>query len=89
MDLRLKGKRAVVSGSTAGIGLGIAQALAAEGAVVIVNGRTEARVNAAMDKYASLFQARISPGSRQILPLPRVSRNSRSKHRKRMCSSTI
>ena len=50
MDLRLKGKRAVVSGSTAGIGLGIAQALAAEGAVVIVNGRTEARVNAALDK---------------------------------------
>ncbi len=39
MDLRLKGKTAVVSGSTAGIGLAIATALAAEGVSVIINGR--------------------------------------------------
>ena len=50
MDLGLKGKTAVVSGSTAGIGLGIATALAAEGASVIINGRTEARVAAAIEK---------------------------------------
>jgi NAD(P)-dependent dehydrogenase (short-subunit alcohol dehydrogenase family) len=50
MDFGLKGKRAVVSGSTAGIGLAIATALAAEGAKVVVNGRTEARVNAALEK---------------------------------------
>src|SRR5712692_5024498 len=50
MEFGLKGKRAVVSGSTAGIGFAIAAALAAEGATVIVNGRTEARVNAALDK---------------------------------------
>jgi NAD(P)-dependent dehydrogenase (short-subunit alcohol dehydrogenase family) len=50
MDFGLKGKTAVVSGSTAGIGLAIATALAAEGAKVIVNGRTEARVNAALEK---------------------------------------
>ena len=49
MDLGLRGKAAVVSGSTAGIGLAIATALAAEGAKV-VNGRTEARVAAALDK---------------------------------------
>ncbi|MGO8819344.1 MAG: SDR family NAD(P)-dependent oxidoreductase [Terriglobia bacterium] len=48
MDLGLKGKTAVVSGSTAGIGLGIASALAAEGASVVINGRTEARVAAAL-----------------------------------------
>jgi len=48
MDFGLKGKKAVVSGSTAGIGLAIATALAAEGAKVAVNGRTEARVNAAL-----------------------------------------
>jgi NAD(P)-dependent dehydrogenase (short-subunit alcohol dehydrogenase family) len=48
MDFGLKGKRAVVSGSTAGIGFAIAAALAAEGAQVIVNGRTEARVTAAV-----------------------------------------
>jgi NAD(P)-dependent dehydrogenase (short-subunit alcohol dehydrogenase family) len=50
MDFGLKGKNAVVSGSTAGIGLAIATALAAEGASVVVNGRTEARVNSALDK---------------------------------------
>ena len=44
MDLRLGGKRALVSGSTAGIGLAIAAELAREGARVVVNGRTEARV---------------------------------------------
>jgi len=53
MDLQLNGKRALVSGSTAGIGYAIAQALAAEGAHVIVNGRTEARVNAAVQKLKS------------------------------------
>jgi NAD(P)-dependent dehydrogenase (short-subunit alcohol dehydrogenase family) len=50
MDLGLRGKAAVVSGSTAGIGLAIATALAAEGARVVVNGRTEARVTAALEK---------------------------------------
>src|SRR3954464_4997796 len=48
MDLQLRGKRALVSGSTAGIGLAIAQALAREGASVIVNGRTQARADAAV-----------------------------------------
>jgi NAD(P)-dependent dehydrogenase (short-subunit alcohol dehydrogenase family) len=46
MDLKLKDKLALVSGSTAGIGLAIAQALAAEGARVIVNGRTQGAVDA-------------------------------------------
>src|SRR5882672_9238726 len=49
MDLGLKGKIAVVSGSTAGIGLAIGSALAAEGAHVVLNGRTEERVTAAVD----------------------------------------
>ena len=48
MDLELKGKRALVSGSTAGIGWAIAAGLAAEGAEVVLNGRTEARVEAAV-----------------------------------------
>jgi NAD(P)-dependent dehydrogenase (short-subunit alcohol dehydrogenase family) len=48
MDLELKGKTALVTGSTAGIGLAIATALAKEGASVIVNGRTEERVDRAV-----------------------------------------
>ncbi len=48
MDLQLVGKTALVSGSTAGIGLAIASGLAQEGATVYVNGRTEARVKQAM-----------------------------------------
>lgn len=48
MNLDLAGKTALVTGSTAGIGLAIATRLAREGADVIVNGRTEQRVNKAM-----------------------------------------
>jgi NAD(P)-dependent dehydrogenase (short-subunit alcohol dehydrogenase family) len=48
MDLGLRGKRALVTGSTAGIGLAIAKSLAAEGATVWVNGRTQDRVDAAL-----------------------------------------
>jgi len=47
MDLQLAGKQALVTGSTAGIGLAIAEALAGEGARVVVNGRGQARVDAA------------------------------------------
>jgi NAD(P)-dependent dehydrogenase (short-subunit alcohol dehydrogenase family) len=50
MDLGLKGKIAVVTGSTAGIGFAIANTLAAEGAQVIVNGRTQVRVDSAIEK---------------------------------------
>src|ERR1700676_4368333 len=53
MDLGLKGKSAVVSGSTAGIGLAIATVLAQEGARVVINGRTDARVAAALKTIQS------------------------------------
>jgi NAD(P)-dependent dehydrogenase (short-subunit alcohol dehydrogenase family) len=48
MDFGLKGKRALVTGSTAGIGFAIAKLLAREGAFVYINGRTEARVDKAV-----------------------------------------
>jgi NAD(P)-dependent dehydrogenase (short-subunit alcohol dehydrogenase family) len=48
VDLKLTGKTALVTGSTAGIGFAIAKSLASEGARVYVNGRTQERVDAAM-----------------------------------------
>src|SRR5881396_3953085 len=48
MNLQLENKLALVSGSTAGIGFAIAKALAAEGARVIINGRSETRVKEAI-----------------------------------------
>jgi NAD(P)-dependent dehydrogenase (short-subunit alcohol dehydrogenase family) len=53
MDLDLNGKLALVSGSTAGIGLAIATALAREGARVIVNGRAQPSVDAIVAKLRS------------------------------------
>ena len=50
MDLDLNGKVALVTGSTRGIGLATATGLARMGATVVVNGRTEATVTAAIDK---------------------------------------
>ena len=50
MELELKGKIALITGSTAGIGFAIAKRLASEGAEVIVNGRTEERVRDAIEK---------------------------------------
>jgi NAD(P)-dependent dehydrogenase (short-subunit alcohol dehydrogenase family) len=50
MDLQLEGKRALVTGSTAGIGYAIAEALLQEGVAVIVNGRRQERIATAVKK---------------------------------------
>jgi len=50
MDLQLDGKLALVTGSTAGIGFAVAESLARERCRVIINGRTQARVDAALAK---------------------------------------
>jgi NAD(P)-dependent dehydrogenase (short-subunit alcohol dehydrogenase family) len=61
MDLKLVGKAALVTGSTAGIGFAIAQSLAREGAHVTVNGRTQQRVDAALTQIrANVPAARLS-----------------------------
>jgi len=52
MKIDLSGAAALVTGSTSGIGHAIAKGLAAAGANVVVNGRTEARVEAAVAKLA-------------------------------------
>jgi NAD(P)-dependent dehydrogenase (short-subunit alcohol dehydrogenase family) len=53
MDLRLRGKRALITGSTAGIGFAIASGLARERAEVIVNGRSEKKVAEAVRRITS------------------------------------
>lgn len=52
MDLQLNNKLCLVTGSTAGIGYAIAEALVAEGARVIVNGRSQKSVDSAIAKLA-------------------------------------
>ena len=50
MDLGLRGRRALVTGSTLGIGFAAARQLAAEGASVIINGRSAERVDEAVGR---------------------------------------
>jgi NAD(P)-dependent dehydrogenase (short-subunit alcohol dehydrogenase family) len=56
MKIDLKGKTALVTGSTSGIGHAIARGLAAVGADVVVNGRTQAKVDAAVAAIAKAAQ---------------------------------
>ncbi len=50
MDLQLKNKKVLVTGSTAGIGYAIAEAMATEGATVILNGRNEDTLLKSLEK---------------------------------------
>jgi NAD(P)-dependent dehydrogenase (short-subunit alcohol dehydrogenase family) len=62
MNLELENKTALVTGSTAGIGLAIAANLAREGATVIINGRTKKRVNDAIKLILSQYSnAKLEP----------------------------
>jgi NAD(P)-dependent dehydrogenase (short-subunit alcohol dehydrogenase family) len=55
MDLQLKGKKAFISGSTQGIGFAIAKRLLEEGTSVIINGRSEEKVNDAVKRLAETY----------------------------------
>jgi NAD(P)-dependent dehydrogenase (short-subunit alcohol dehydrogenase family) len=55
MKIDLTGKTALVTGSTSGIGNAIAKGLAAAGASVVVNGRTQAKVDAAVAALAKVL----------------------------------
>ncbi|MGB3835024.1 SDR family NAD(P)-dependent oxidoreductase [Castellaniella sp.] len=55
MNIELKGHKAVVTGSTAGIGRAIAEGLVRAGAAVVINGRTQKRVDAALREISALF----------------------------------
>ena len=60
MDLQLSHRKAFISGSTKGIGFGIARRLLQEGAEVIINGRSRAGVDEAVHKLQSLAPGRVS-----------------------------
>lgn len=64
MDLQLNNKKALISGSTAGIGLAIAKRLAAEGAEVIVNGRTQERIDKA------IAEIKAETGNQKVTGIP-------------------
>ena len=55
MQIDLSGKRAIVTGSTAGIGFAIAAGLAESGATVVINGRSEKSTSAAKERLAKKF----------------------------------
>jgi NAD(P)-dependent dehydrogenase (short-subunit alcohol dehydrogenase family) len=63
MDLRLAGKRALVTGSSSGIGEAVVKLLAAEGVAVVVHGRDESRANAVAEEIrAAGGSAEVAPG---------------------------
>ena len=53
MDLGIQGRTALVTGASQGIGLAIAQALAAEGARVAVSARSRERIDAAAERFGA------------------------------------
>src|SRR5262245_8930191 len=70
MNLQLSGKQTIVTGSTAGIGYAIVDAFAAEGASVIVNGRSQQRVDEAVSKLRAKHAGRDIRGVAADLALP-------------------
>lgn len=63
MDLKLKGRSALICGASAGLGYAVAEALAREGAKVAINARTPSDLRAAAEKLHRDTGA-------EILPLP-------------------
>lgn len=75
MNIDLTGRKAVVTGSTAGIGRAIAEGLARSGASVVINGRGAERVATALRELRALFPKQKLPASPPILQLRKARRN--------------
>jgi NAD(P)-dependent dehydrogenase (short-subunit alcohol dehydrogenase family) len=81
MDLDLSGKVALVTGSSAGIGLAIATGLAEAGAHVWVSGRTSERVDSAITRIrSSLPRAAVSPAPGDLATADGAARVTRTVH---------
>ncbi len=86
MNLGVHARTAVVTGSTAGIGLAIATALVAEGASVVVNGRTQARVTAAIEQIRQTVEGAQVRGWRRTWGQRAAWRHSCARCPRRTCS---
>lgn len=60
MDLELRGKRALVTGSSKGIGFGVADTLASEGADLVLAARTESALQAAADQIRAQHGVKVT-----------------------------
>jgi NAD(P)-dependent dehydrogenase (short-subunit alcohol dehydrogenase family) len=73
MIIDLTGKRAIVTGSTGGIGFAIAAGLAESGSAVVINGRSPKRVDAAAARLAEKFpKAKIEGVAADLATAPGV-----------------
>jgi len=62
MDLKLTDRLALVTGSTGGIGFAIAEGLAREGARVVITGRSQSRVDEALERLSAAVPSARSQG---------------------------
>ena len=76
MIIDLSGKRAIVTGSTSGIGFAIVRGLANAGAAVLINGRSRDKVKAAQRRLEKRSRVAASMGLPPILPPPPAWRTS-------------
>ena len=60
MDLRLTGRRVLITGASKGIGLACAESFAAEGADIVLSARDPDRLEAAMAGLCGKYQTKIT-----------------------------